>query len=610
MSNPIRHIRESLSLRLSFSILGFTVGVFVISIGFLFYKSRAAVRQSAFAQATKELDNTALQISGILQEVETATNNTDWQVLEHLQPDSAYALSIRILELNPNLNGCSIAFEPSFFEEQGKYFSAYSGNNEGHIETEQEGNEEYNYFEMAWYKEPKQKKRACWIDPFHDYDSNNDEFEKDMIASYSKPLITADGRFVGVISSDLSQKRLSTILRHENFYPNAYSILTGTSGRIIAAGKDNPSLDDLERKDCIVLSKELGNTEWMLYIICPEGDIFKGYNQLIYFIISIILFGLLLMLISCYVIVSHAVDPIHLLAKQTDDMANRKFNERMPQSTRIDSIGKLQNSFGAMQESIAGYVEELKRVKAETEHRNQDLLAAQRLAEEADHNKMVFIQDISHQIRTPLNIISGFAQVLRDSLAYMDKQEIEEITETMLQNSDDITTIVSHLMTSSALESNKHISCNDDVACYNICWEVVKMIRLKYPDTVTLGVKSSVDEELTIKTNKECLVKILKELLNNANRFTQSGEIIMGCDMVNANMVAFSVSDTGPGIPAAESERIFTRFCKIDSFTAGLGLGLTLSRQLARLLGGDLRIDPLYYNGTRVVLTLPFKSQN
>ena len=77
MSNPIRHIRESLSLRLSFSILGFTVGVFVISIGFLFYKSRAAVRQSAFAQATKELDNTALQISGILQEVETATNNTD-----------------------------------------------------------------------------------------------------------------------------------------------------------------------------------------------------------------------------------------------------------------------------------------------------------------------------------------------------------------------------------------------------------------------------------------------------------------------------------------------------------------------------------------------------
>ena len=326
MSNPIRHIRESLSLRLSFSILGFTVGVFVISIGFLFYKSRAAVRQSAFAQATKELDNTALQISGILQEVETATNNTDWQVLEHLQPDSAYALSIRILELNPNLNGCSIAFEPSFFEEQGKYFSAYSGNNEGHIETEQEGNEEYNYFEMAWYKEPKQKKRACWIDPFHDYDSSNDEFEKDMIASYSKPLITADGRFVGVISSDLSQKRLSTILRHENFYPNAYSILTGTSGRIIAAGKDNPSLDDLERKDCIVLHKELGNTGWMLYIICPEGDIFKGYNQLIYIIISIILFGLLLMLISCYVIVSHAVDPIHLLAKQTDDMANRKFN--------------------------------------------------------------------------------------------------------------------------------------------------------------------------------------------------------------------------------------------------------------------------------------------
>lgn len=605
MSSPFRHIRESLSLRLSLSILGFAVAVFVVSIGFLFYKSRTAVRQSAFAGATQELHNTALHVTGILNEVETAANNNDWLVMENLHPDSIIALSRHILEKNPNLFGCSIAFEPSFFPEQGKYFSAYSGNNDGHIESEQEGNDGYNYFEMAWYKEAFQQRSACWIDPFHDYDSENKEYEKEKIATYSKPLITADGRCIGVISTDIAQKDISRTLREEKHTPDSYSMLIGKNGKIIAASKDNPSLDDLESEDCIVLREELESSGWVLAIVYPENVVFKGYNQIFYIVVSIIMFGLLLMLISCYIIVSRAVDPIHLLARQTNDMAKGQFDEPLPRSTRIDSIGKIQNSFATMQQSIAGYVEELQHMKAEMESRNDELLNAQRLAEEANHKKAIFIQDISHQIRTPLNIIGGFAQVLRDSLAYMDYQEIDDITETMLKNSDDITTIISHLITSSALEANKQINRNEEVGCLDICKEVAKTIRLRYPDTVSLRVKSSIDKTVKIKTDKESLIKILQELLNNANRFTQSGEIAIDCEITDTSMVAFSVSDTGPGIPPTESEHIFTRFYKIDSFTAGLGLGLTLSRQLARLLDGDLWIDTNYTNGTRMVLTLP-----
>lgn len=605
MNSLFRHIRRSLSLRLSLSILGFAVAVFIVSIGFLFYKSKAAVHQSAFAETTQNLHNTALHITGILNEVETATNNTDWLVLENLQPDSIFALSRRILVQNPNLFGCSIAFEPFFFPEQGKYFSAYSSNNEGHLETEQEGNEEYNYFEMDWYKEAFQQRSACWTDPFYDYDSENDEFEKDMIATYSKPLITADGRSIGIISADISQKKISHILRDVDHNPASYSILIGKNGKIIAASKDNPSLDDLERRDCIVLREKLENCGWELAIIYPEKVIFKSYNQIFYIIVSIIVFGLLLMLISCYIIVRRAVDPILLLAKQTNDLANGKFNEPLPRSSRIDSIGKLQNSFATMQKSITGYVEDLQRIKTETERHYEELERAQKLAEEANHKKAIFIQDISHQIRTPLNIIGGFAQVLRDSLAYMDNQEIDEITESMLQNSEDITTIISHLMTSSALEANKQIVRNEEVGCLDICQEVAKTIRLRYPDTVSLHVECSIDKSVKIKTDKESLVKILKELLFNANKFTQSGRITIGCDMTDTSMVAFSVSDTGLGIPPAESEHVFSWFCKIDSFTAGLGLGLPLGRQLARLLGGDLMIDTDYHQGTRVVLTLP-----
>ena len=136
MKSILRYIRNSLSLRLSLSIMGCTAVIFFVTMAFLYYRSSTSVHQAAIEEASKALDNTSLRLEGLLDEVEVATNNTDWVVVRNLQPDSLFAYSRRILELNPNLYGCSIAMEPVFFQGMGKYFSAYSSNNDGHIETE------------------------------------------------------------------------------------------------------------------------------------------------------------------------------------------------------------------------------------------------------------------------------------------------------------------------------------------------------------------------------------------------------------------------------------------------------------------------------------------
>ena len=133
MTELIKNIRKSLSLRLSISILGFAVVIFLVCIGFLIYRSRTSVQQAAIEHTTQLLNNTAQHMVGILKEVEEATNNTDWLVMQNLQPDALFDISRQIVELNPVLNGCSISFEPYFFKDQGKYFSAYSNNNDGHI---------------------------------------------------------------------------------------------------------------------------------------------------------------------------------------------------------------------------------------------------------------------------------------------------------------------------------------------------------------------------------------------------------------------------------------------------------------------------------------------
>jgi len=379
MSKPTKQIKQSLPLRLSLSILAFTVIIFMITIGIIFVRTRHFVRQTATEQATQILNNTAQRIMGLMGQVEVATENSGWLVLRKLQPDSIMSFSYRILELNPDVDGCSISFEPNFFPDQGKYFSVYSSNENGHIETEQEGSSEYDYFMMTWYQEPIRRGKACWVDPFHDYTPGT-SYDM-MIASYCKPLIDADGHTVGVISTDLSQRRLSQILLKERFFPNAYFIITGESGHLIATSNDQALPDDLNRSDCVVVSLTLPNTNWQLAYICPDKDIFKGYNLLVSIVVSLIFIGLLLMLAFSYFVVNRFVSPIKALANQAQMMAEGQFDGHLKHTKRIDETGRLQNSFVSMQESITNYISDLERVKTETEQRNQELIIAKSKAE-------------------------------------------------------------------------------------------------------------------------------------------------------------------------------------------------------------------------------------
>ena len=100
MNALIRNIHKSVSLRLSLSILTFVVAIFVVAMGFMVYRSRESVKQAAIEETFQMLNNTAQHLLGVMDEVEVATNNTEWQVLQALQPDSLYALSAKILSIS------------------------------------------------------------------------------------------------------------------------------------------------------------------------------------------------------------------------------------------------------------------------------------------------------------------------------------------------------------------------------------------------------------------------------------------------------------------------------------------------------------------------------
>ena len=169
-----KHIRKSLSTMLCLDILFVVVLVFLLSLGFLYWQSRNIIREEAIDEASHVLDNTTLRVKGYMVEIETATRNILWLVNLH-QNDQASLLKYthRIVANHPNTNGCSITMEPDFYPGEKYGFSAYSVRLDEYSTAEKDSvvtirEGDYNYYDKVWYKTPRQKRTACWVDPFDD----------------------------------------------------------------------------------------------------------------------------------------------------------------------------------------------------------------------------------------------------------------------------------------------------------------------------------------------------------------------------------------------------------------------------------------------------------
>lgn len=247
----------------------------------------------------------------------------------------------------------------------------------------------------------------------------------------------------------------------------------------------------------------------------------------------------------------------------------------------------------------------LEKNNQELKQRNEELVIAREKALESDRLKSAFIQNMTHQIRTPLNIVTGFAQVINNDYETLPKDEIKMMVGQMMKNTDVITTIINKLIDLSIQQSRHCIERQDYVSCNGLCRESIRRMNFTHLDTVKVDVDTSVPDSLLIRTDKTILMKVFLELLQNADQFTQNGSIILGCYQPNETSVCFSVTDTGQGIPEEYRTKIFTKFFKPNEFSEGLGLGLTLCQTAIEQMGGNLKLDETYTLGARFIITLP-----
>ena len=641
-------VRRAFARKLSIGILLLAIPIFVVSLGILFTQSRHMIRLEAVGRANSVLNSTMQRISRNLLTIETATNAYSWLIERSLQPDSLLAYSRRVVQLNPHIDGCSISAEPDVFPQYGKYFSVYTVRETDTITTVIE--EKYDYFSKIWYKTPRDLNKPCWVAYFDESDSLELTIDG-MVASYGRPLYNADNRFVGIVSTDLSLLHLSKLMSVEKPYPNSYFMMIDDQGRYfvhpdstklftqtIFSGADPRRQTDLialghemtagnqgrmnaviDGVSCLVCYKPVPGTSWSLAIVCPDRDVLASYHRLTYIVIPLLIIGLFVIVKLCSRAVGQTIHPLNELLDKTQSIAAGNMEVYIPHTQREDVIGNLQNSFATMLQSLNFHIGIVRYSSYQTKLRNEELEHATKLVQEADRQKTAFIQNVTHQIRTPLNIIMGFAQILgKESEDQLIEEEVKSLTSTMTHNSRLLSRIVLMLFDSSdsgttkeKIEAAKH----ESVPCNDVAREAVSYVKVYYPN-LYIYFLSEVADDFCIETNRFFLMLSLRELLYNAAKYSDQQNISLRITHSRLSKghaggsVQFIVEDTGKGIAPEDRESIFKFFTKVDDLSQGLGLGLPLSKRHAQNLGGDLTLDTDYQQGCRFILEIPCQPLN
>ena len=224
---------------------------------------------------------------------------------------------------------------------------------------------------------------------------------------------------------------------------------------------------------------------------------------------------------------------------------------------------------------------------------------------ESDKMKSAFIQNVSHEVRTPLNIISGFAQIIADPELTHHTEERKHMAQMMQKNCHKITSLIDEMLELSLSESSEEAVKEDHVEVNDMLRDLLQENQSLANQNTQLTFETTISDDFMVTTNENMLKRAVGVLVDNAIKNTEQGTITLKASAFGVQLI-LAVEDTGNGIPAEEAEHIFERFVKLDAFKEGLGLGLPLCRTLVKRLGGNVLLDKTFKGpGARFVITLP-----
>jgi signal transduction histidine kinase len=234
-----------------------------------------------------------------------------------------------------------------------------------------------------------------------------------------------------------------------------------------------------------------------------------------------------------------------------------------------------------------------------------ELIVARDNATTTEKQKSEFIDNFIHEVTTPLNAISEYSQLVIDSLDDTKRKYMKKYCDIVTLNVDLLQTLVNDVLDITAADQSLLTVFRRPYSLATICTVACESIKKRVHPDVQLIFENADEPDWIVLTDATRVEQVLINLLSNAAKFTETGEIRLRYDVdVNRKRLTFSVTDTGIGVPRGREDEIFKRYVKLSKYSQGLGLGLPVCRLLADLLSGSVTIDKRYRQGARFVFTL------
>ncbi len=366
-----------------------------------------------------------------------------------------------------------------------------------------------------------------------------------------------------------------------------------------SAGLDMPIINDpLEMVLLIRIRSDLAQRQLVL-------------NR-IYIIVAGLFASLLAIGVFYYITKRIILSPLRVLRDTAEQVAAGDLNIRSDINTG-DEFERLSVVFNQMLENLKSNEDQLRGVNKSLDLKLGELAETNVALFEADKLKGEFLANVSHELRTPLNSIVGFAEVLEDSLKEADDDQARKhhrYAHNIIRSSRDLLDLINDLLDIAKIEAGKMEVRSEAMSLTDTGEGLINLIRpqadkkeidllLKIPATIPL-----------ITTDVGKFQQIIFNFLSNAVKFTPSGGMItLEATTLPPNHIRISVIDTGPGIAKELQTRIFDKFIQLDSTVtreyAGTGLGLTISKELASLLCGEIELDSEVGKGSAFSLLIP-----